>query len=62
MITYENDGVASVKRVAGFSTTNNRIDIVPHTAAKPKQNYVSINVLGEKGLRKLYVSPDGRIR
>lgn len=62
MITYENDGVALVKRVAGFSTTNNRIDIVPHTAAKPKRNYVSINVLGEKGLRKLYVSPDGRIR
>ena len=62
MIAYENDGVASVKRVAGFSTTNNRINVVPHTAAKPEQNYVSINVLGEKGLRKLYVSPDGRAR
>lgn len=62
MIAYENDGVTVTKRVAGFSTTNNKLDVVPYTAANPQQNYVSINVLGEKGLRKLYVSPDGRIR
>lgn len=62
MIAFENNGHTSVKRVAGFSTTDNRIDVVSHTAAKPKQNHVSINKLGKQGLRKLYVSPDGRIR
>ena len=62
MIAYEDEGVTSVKRVAGFSTTDNKIDVVPHTAANPGQNHVSINVLGKKGLRKLYVSPDGRAR
>ena len=62
MIAYEKGGQTQIMRVAGFSTTNNKLDVVPHSAADPKQNYTSINVLGANGLRKLWVSPDGRIR
>lgn len=62
MIAYEEDGQTRIMRVAGFSTTNNRLDVVPHSAANPKRSYTSIGVLGANGLRKLRVSPDGRIR
>ena len=48
-------------RVFGFSTTQNKLDVRPHFAATAEQTYVSINVLSEKGLRKLYVTPDGQI-
>ena len=62
MVAYEEGGPTQVMRVAGFSTTNNKLDVVPHSAADPKQNFVALNKLGAGGLRKLRVSPDGRIR
>ena len=62
MIAYEEGEQTRIMRVAGFSTTNNKLDVVPHCDADPKRNYVSINVLGAKDLRKLWVSPDGRIK
>ena len=62
MIAYEKDGQTQIMRVAGFSTTNNKLDVVPHSAADPKQNFVSIDKLGAGGLRKLWVFPDGRIK
>ena len=62
MIAYEDGDYPRVARVAGFSTTNNKLDVVPHNIADPKQTYVSINILGEKGLRKLHASPGGAIR
>ncbi|MBF0251078.1 MAG: type II CRISPR RNA-guided endonuclease Cas9 [Alphaproteobacteria bacterium] len=62
VIAYEDGGRTQVMRVGGFSTTNNKLDVRLHSAALADQNYVSINVLGEKGLRKLYVTPDGRIQ
>lgn len=62
MIVYEDNNQTCIMRVAGFSTTNHKLDIVPHFAADPPQTYVSINVLGNKGLRKLRVAPDGQIK
>lgn len=50
-----------IYRLYGFSTTNNRLDVrAPHPADPPRR-YMSINVLGGQGLRRLYVTPDGRI-
>ena len=52
-------------KVAGFSTTQNKLDIrVPHLNEKineKKQNYKSINVLAPNGIRRLHVTVDGRI-
>lgn len=62
MIAYEDGGKTQVMRVAGFSTTNNKLDVVPHFLADPKRNYASINVLGAKNLRKLRVAPDGKVK
>ena len=62
MIAYEEDGQTQIMRVAGFSTTNNKLDVVPYAVANPNQSYISINVLGKKGLRRLRVSPDGQVK
>ncbi len=62
MITYKSNGKVHIARVAGFSTTNNRLDVVPHLDATKSQNYVGINPLGQMGLRKIHVTPDGRVR
>lgn len=61
LIAVGEEGSEDVLRVRGFSTTNNKLDVERHNVAEGKQNYVSINVLGRQGLRKLYVAPDGRI-
>ena len=48
-------------KVAGFSATNNKIDIrVPHLNEE-KQNHKSINDLAQNGIRRLHVTVDGRI-
>ena len=62
LVAYDEDGRRLLCRVAGFSTTNNKLDVVPHNIADPGRSYVSINVLGAKGLRKLNVLPDGRVQ
>jgi CRISPR-associated endonuclease Csn1 len=62
MVAYDETGLTKIMRVAGFSTTNNKLDVVPHAASNPPQNYVSINVLGRNGLKKLSISPMGRAK
>ena len=62
MVAYEESGQTKIMRVAGFSTTNNRLDIVPNATANPGRNHMGINVLGGKSLRKIYVAPDGGVR
>lgn len=62
LVAFDDGGMTVVRRVAGFSTTNNKLDVVSHNEANPKQTYVSINVLGAQGLRKLFVAPDGCIK
>lgn len=72
MRVFKNDMVAwngkggggreEILRVAGFSTTNNRLDVRPHAASGSKQIYISINVLGAGGMRKYVPDPDGRPR
>ena len=61
VIAFEDGDRTQIMRVFGFSTTQNKLDVRPHFAATAEQTYVSINVLSEKGLRKLYVTPDGQI-
>jgi len=61
MVAYEDGGETRIMRVAGFSTTNNRIDLRPHNLTDSPQRYFGINVLGAKGLRRLHVTADGRI-
>jgi len=54
-------GSGEILKVAGFSTTNNKLDVRPPEVAQSKQIYKSINQLAADGLRRLYVSPDGRV-
>lgn len=60
MVSYLEDGREHIMRVAGFSTTNNRLDLKPHNLADAPQKFFSINALGDKGLCQVFVSPDGR--
>ena len=62
MIAYNDQGSISIMRVAGFSTTNNKLIVAGHTVAKTESKFVSINKLGQNGLRKLWVSPDGKVK
>ncbi|MCY4641278.1 MAG: type II CRISPR RNA-guided endonuclease Cas9 [Gammaproteobacteria bacterium] len=62
MIVCREDMAVHIMRVAGFSTTNNKLDVVPHWAADPGQRYVSINQLGINELQKLHVTPDGVVK
>ncbi|MEX0760280.1 MAG: type II CRISPR RNA-guided endonuclease Cas9 [Tistlia sp.] len=62
MVAYLDSGLWHVMRVGGFSTTNNKLDLRPHNLSDSDRNYVSINVLGARSLRKLRVEPDGRVR
>ena len=63
MVEYNDEcGRTQTMRVAGFSTTNNKLAVVPHTEANPKQSFVSINVLGQQGLRKIWIGPRGQRR
>ena len=61
MLTDE-DGNERLLRVAGFSATNNKIDVRTHTENGSKQNYKAIPVLIEKfSMRKVNVTVDGII-
>ena len=62
MIACRDDQEVQVMRVAGFSTTNNKLNVVPHSVANPGQGHVSINQLGSRHLQKLHVTPDGVVR
>ena len=62
LVAYEESGKTQIMRVAGFKTTDNRLEVVPHNLTISSQSRVSINVLGGRGLRKLHVTPDGRVK
>ena len=64
MVEYNDEhGRVQIMRVAGFSTTNNKLAMALHTEANPGQSFVSINVLGQRrGLRKIWVGPRGQRR
>ncbi|MEQ8508495.1 MAG: HNH endonuclease domain-containing protein [Rhodospirillaceae bacterium] len=62
LIAYEEAGTWKIMRVAGFSTTNNRLDVRPHNLSESSQTFSGVNVLGKQGLRKLRVEPDGCVR
>jgi len=53
---------AVIMRVAGFSTTNNRIDLRRQYETEGKQKYFSINTLQRSFIRRLRVSEDGTIK
>ena len=60
VIEMEEDGEIKIMRVAGFSTTNNRIDLRPQYETDGKQRYISINVLKNLFKSKINYSEDGR--
>lgn len=60
MVEVEENGQKTYMRVTGFSTTNNKLDLRPHTAANSGQNFKSINTLKDK-IRKIRVSPHGKV-
>lgn len=52
----------TLTRIAGFSTTDNRLDVRPHHESAGKRNYRTIPVLMEQfSMRKVRVSVDGRL-
>ncbi|MCY4419747.1 MAG: hypothetical protein OXC42_00570 [Gammaproteobacteria bacterium] len=62
MIAYREDMEVHIMRVAGFSSTDHKLDVIPHYAANPGQRHVRINQLGMKQLQKLHVTPDGAVK
>ena len=52
---------AAIFKIGGFSATNNRLDLRSPVLSDPPRKFESINQLGTKGIRRLFVSPDGRI-
>ena len=63
MVEYNDEhGRIQTMRLTGFSTTNNKLDMAPHTEANPRRQRISINVLGQRGLRKIWVGPRGQRR
>jgi CRISPR-associated endonuclease Csn1 len=62
LIAIDDGGKPQILRVAGFSTTNNKLDLRSYVAAESVQKYLSINVLGAQGLRKVSVSPSGVVQ
>ena len=62
VMIVDEDGNERLLRVAGFSATNNKIDVRTHTENCSKQNYKAIPVLIEKfSMRKVNVTVDGII-
>lgn len=53
-------GKGDIWKVAGFSTTNNKLDLRIPTESNSKQKFYSINVVSPSGLRRLHVTVDGR--
>lgn len=62
LVAFDDGTETRIMRVAGFSTTDNRLDLRPHNLSDPDRKYLSINVVAKSGLRKLHVSPDGRVK
>jgi len=62
LVELQNGEQASIMKVGGFSTTNNKIDLRPQYETDGAQKYVSINVLQSSFLRRLKVSEDGKIK
>lgn len=62
MVLLHYDGRPHLMRVAGFSSTNNRIDLRVHTETNGKQSYYSVNkAMSEQNMRKVQITPDGRV-
>jgi CRISPR-associated endonuclease Csn1 len=55
-------GQPKIMRVAGFSTTNNKIDLRPQYETDGKRFFVSINAMRKNFQKKLLVAEDGRRR
>jgi len=61
VVELVNSGQPQVMKVAGFSTTNNKIDLRPQYQTEGKHSYVSINILRKSFRKKLRISEDGYV-
>lgn len=59
LVTFQDGGQNPIMRVAGFSTTNNILDLKPQHATDAPRKFISINVLGSQHLKKYAVTPAG---
>ena len=62
MVAFTEYGQQRIMRVAGFSTTNNKLDLKPQELTESPQRHISINVLVLAGLRQIHMTPDGRMQ
>lgn len=62
LISLTENGRTQYMRVAGFSTTNNKLDLRTHTSATGERNFVSINALKEREPSKIHLDANGRIQ
>ncbi len=63
MVLVEIDGQTKLMRVAGYSTTQNKVDLRSHTEAKGEQKFYSVNIaMSQYVMRKVNITPDGKFR
>jgi CRISPR-associated endonuclease Csn1 len=62
MVALKEGDQVKILRVAGFSTTNNKIDLRPQYETDGKREYISINKLQQTYQRRLSVSEDGVVK
>ena len=62
LIEISVDGISEIKRVASFSTTNNKIELRSQYEANSTETPKSINTLKNTFIRKLHLYPDGRLK
>ncbi|MBL6954178.1 MAG: hypothetical protein ISR50_16180 [Alphaproteobacteria bacterium] len=61
MVAFTEQGQERIMRVAGFSTTDNRLDLKPQELTDAPRRYVSINALALMGLRQIHATSAGQI-
>jgi len=62
VIELVENGKSRIMRVAGFSTTNNKVDLRPQYETDGKQKFVLINQLRDSFRRRLRVCEDGSLK
>ncbi|MBT6222055.1 MAG: hypothetical protein HOI45_20255 [Rhodospirillaceae bacterium] len=60
-VAFTEHGQQRIMRVAGFSTTNNKLDLKPQELTDAPQRHISINVLVQADLRQIHMTPDGQM-
>ncbi len=60
MVSFYEDGIEQVMRITDLNASSKRLGLAHHNIADAPQKLFSISTLGEKGLRQVFIAPDGR--